>query len=150
MLPGRHVECARLNAPLAGVREHRGAALVIRGEPGIGKSALLDRAGPVRVLRAYGVESEVELPFAAPHQLFHQATAEPDLLPQSAALGLPSPDHQPATERRFLVAVGVLGELSTDVRGARLGGPATAHQIDAPLSTWIPGADRASKAAPNQ
>jgi len=47
--------------------------LVIRGEPGIGKSVLLDHAASVaadlRVLRVAGVESEMELAFAAVHQL---------------------------------------------------------------------------------
>ncbi|MEV0381299.1 AAA family ATPase [Nonomuraea sp. NPDC050643] len=112
MLPGRHGECARLNALLAGVREHRSAALVIRGEAGIGKSALLgyaaEHAGTSRVLRACGVESEVELPFAALHQLFHHVGPDLDLLPapQSAALrtalglapGPGAPQNQPQNQ----------------------------------------------------
>ncbi|GGQ70034.1 helix-turn-helix transcriptional regulator [Couchioplanes azureus] len=64
---GRRHECAVVEALLAGSAT-RGGTLVICGEPGIGKTALLDhaasRAEPV-VLRARGVESEAVLPFAA-------------------------------------------------------------------------------------
>ncbi len=71
MLAGRAAECARLDRLLAGVQTGRSAVLVLRGEPGIGKTALLAYAGEhaqvCRVLRAVGVESEMELPFAALH-----------------------------------------------------------------------------------
>ena len=73
VLAGRGTECARLDQLLADVRMGRSAALVLRGEPGIGKSALLeyagDRAGGWHVLRARGTEWEMELPFAGLHQL---------------------------------------------------------------------------------
>ena len=66
---GRRKQCGALDGLLADVRAGRSRALVIRGEPGIGKTALLgyaaDTAQDFQVARAEGVESEVELPFAA-------------------------------------------------------------------------------------
>jgi DNA-binding CsgD family transcriptional regulator len=73
-LIGRNDEVARVDALLDRVRD-RGGALVIRGEPGIGKSALLDSARDrasslgARTLATVGVESESELAFAGLHQL---------------------------------------------------------------------------------
>src|SRR5439155_21778524 len=56
-----------------GLRAGRSGALVVHGEPGIGKTVLLeyaiDSASDLRVLRAVGVESELQLAFAALHQL---------------------------------------------------------------------------------
>ena len=69
-----------------------GAVLVLRGEPGIGKTALVDHVvastSGVRVLRTVGVESEMELPFAALHQLCSPVLDRLDRLPdpQRAAL----------------------------------------------------------------
>jgi predicted ATP-dependent serine protease len=73
VLSGRGTECARLDQLLAEVQLGHSAVLVLRGEPGIGKSALLEyaaqRAADCRVLRALGAEWEMELPFAGIHQL---------------------------------------------------------------------------------
>jgi predicted ATPase len=73
VLYGRDVERASIGALLEGARAGRSGALVVRREPGIGKTALLEdtreRAVDMHVLRARGVESESELPFAALHQL---------------------------------------------------------------------------------
>src|SRR4051812_34709265 len=73
VLAGRRTECARLDHLLAEAQLGRSAGLVLRGEAGIGKSALLgyaaERADGRRVLRATGVEWEMELPFAGLHQL---------------------------------------------------------------------------------
>ena len=97
---------------------------MVRGEPGVGKSALLDylagRASGCRVVRAAGVESEMELAFAGLHQLLAPALDRIDRLPgpQREALrtvfGLsagPVPD-------RFLVGLAVLG-LVSEVAGER-------------------------------
>src|SRR6202011_6216145 len=73
VLAGRATECARLDQLLEEAQRGRSAVLVLRGEPGIGKSALLEyaaeRAEDCRVLRAIGVEWEMELPFAGLQQL---------------------------------------------------------------------------------
>ena len=67
-LLGRHSECAALDQLLASVRAGLSRALVLRGEAGAGKSALLEylvgRASGCHVVRAAGVESEMELAFA--------------------------------------------------------------------------------------
>jgi DNA-binding CsgD family transcriptional regulator len=72
-LRGRAVECATLDELLSAVRSGRSGALVVRGEAGCGKSALLDyvaaRSDGCRLDRAVGVESEMELPYATLHQL---------------------------------------------------------------------------------
>ena len=72
-LRGRGVECAQLDELLASVRAGRSRTLVVRGEAGVGKTALLEyavqSASDLGVARAVGVESEMELPFAALHQL---------------------------------------------------------------------------------
>ena len=80
-LRGRATERARLEQLLTAVRAGQSAPLVLRGEAGIGKTALLDdvaaRSEGYRVLRAVGVESEMELPFAALHQALHAAARWP-------------------------------------------------------------------------
>jgi hypothetical protein len=72
-LRGRRDECATLDRLLDKARAGRSGTLVLRGEAGVGKTALLERAvesaSDLTVLRASGVESEMELPFAALHQL---------------------------------------------------------------------------------
>src|ERR1700694_199977 len=70
---GRRSEIEVLDRLIKAVRAGESRALVVRGEPGVGKSALLeyvvDRASDCRVERAAGVQSEMELAFAALHQL---------------------------------------------------------------------------------
>jgi DNA-binding CsgD family transcriptional regulator len=70
---GRQVECAALDRLLATVRTGESQVLVLRGDPGIGKTALLDYLGQeptgYRVARAAGVESEMELAYAGLQQL---------------------------------------------------------------------------------
>ena len=117
-LRGRATERARLEQLLTAVRAGQSAALVLRGEAGIGKTALLDYAAErvegCRVLRAVGVESEMELPFAALHQLCAPLLDGLERLPPpqrdalETAFGLssgPRPD-------RFLVGLAVLSLLS--------------------------------------
>src|SRR3954469_4062735 len=72
-LHGRRQERVMLDELIAAARSGRSETLVLRGEAGIGKTALLEyaveSAPDFRVLRVAGVESEMELPFAALHQL---------------------------------------------------------------------------------
>ncbi|HET6711358.1 MAG TPA: ATP-binding protein, partial [Amycolatopsis sp.] len=117
-LVGRTSECAVLDRAIAAVRTGESRVLVVHGAPGIGKSALLahleSSATGLRVLRAVGVESEMELAFATLHQLCVPLL---DRLP-----GLPAP-QQDALEtvfglragtppERFLVGLAVLSLLS--------------------------------------
>src|SRR5580700_874090 len=73
-LRGRSREQAQLGRLLTGVRSGRSGVLVVRGEAGIGKTALLEQlveqAGGCRVARATGVQADMELPFAGLQQLF--------------------------------------------------------------------------------
>jgi len=72
-LYGRRLECAVLDELLEQVRRGRGTVLVLRGEAGVGKTALLEyvagRARGCRLARVTGVQSEMELAFAGLHQL---------------------------------------------------------------------------------
>jgi DNA-binding CsgD family transcriptional regulator/tetratricopeptide (TPR) repeat protein len=88
-LLGRDKETGALDDVLAAVRDGLSAVLVLRGEAGIGKTALLDwaagKAGDMQVTRVAGVESEMDLGFAGLHQL---------LLPFLGGLGrLPAPQR---------------------------------------------------------
>jgi len=73
VLVGRKAECAAIDQVLAGARDGSSGVVVLRGAPGIGKSALLDyamtNARDFAIARVTGVESEVGLGFAAIHQL---------------------------------------------------------------------------------
>ncbi|MFD0478543.1 AAA family ATPase [Nonomuraea thailandensis] len=118
MLHGRERECALIARLLDGARERRSAVLVVRGEAGIGKSALLGyaagRADGMRVLRGGGVESESELPYAAAHQLLHPVADRLAAIPagQAAALRAAFGLGDPVEGDRFLVSVAVLSLLS--------------------------------------
>src|SRR5215467_10688946 len=89
MLHGRSGECAAIDRLVDGARDGRSGALVLRGEAGVGKSALLaharERAEGMRVLRALGVEAESELAFAALHQLLRPVLDELGRLPAPQA-----------------------------------------------------------------
>jgi hypothetical protein len=91
---------------------------VLRGEAGIGKTALLDyaadRADQARVLRTVGVESEMELPFAALHQLCLPLLDNLDSLPppQREALGTAFGLSSGPPSSGFLVGLAVLSLLS--------------------------------------
>jgi len=117
MLRGRRAEQERIEALLAAAREGISGALVIRGEPGIGKTALLEhaaqRAEGMRVLRGAGVESEAELPFAGLHLLLRPAADALEALPgpQRRALVGVFGLGEPGTGDRFLVGAAVLSLL---------------------------------------
>src|SRR4051812_38251187 len=85
VLLGRRSECETLDRLVATVRGGESAVLVVRGEAGVGKSALLayliERASGCRIARAAGVESEMELPFAGLHQLCGPMLDRLDRLP---------------------------------------------------------------------
>ena len=76
-LYGRREERAALGKLLTQARGGQSGVLVVRGEAGIGKTALLDHivtaAADLRVIRAAGTESEMELAFAALHRLWRGA-----------------------------------------------------------------------------
>jgi tetratricopeptide (TPR) repeat protein len=117
-LQGRGSECALLDDVIAALRAGESRTLLIHGEAGIGKTALLNyavaSAADLRVLRAAGVESEMELAFASLHQLCAPLLEAVGQLPppQRGALEVafgrtagPAPD-------RFLVGLAVLTLLS--------------------------------------
>jgi DNA-binding CsgD family transcriptional regulator len=106
------------------VRAGESRALVVRGEPGVGKTALLDylagNALGCRVVRAVGVQSEMELAFAALHQLCAPMLDRLERLPgpQREALGTAFGISAGPTPDRFLIGLAVLGLLS-DAAGKR-------------------------------
>jgi DNA-binding CsgD family transcriptional regulator len=118
VLSGRGIECARLDQLLAEAQLGQSAVLVLRGEAGIGKSALLEyaakRAEGRRVLRAIGVEWEMELPFAGLHQLCAGLLDGLGRLPapQRDALATAFGLSSGAQPDRFLVGLAVLSLLS--------------------------------------
>lgn len=115
---GRAEEMARLERLLADARAGCGGALVVRGEAGIGKSALLNRvaatATDMSVLRGVGIESEIEVPFAGLHLLFHAYLDRVDALPVPQAAALRSAMGLTAAGggERFLVGAATLSLLS--------------------------------------
>jgi DNA-binding CsgD family transcriptional regulator len=119
LLYGRHKERAVIAGLLAEARQGRGGALVIRGEAGIGKHTLLqdaaNQATGFRLLRATGVQAEVELPFAALHQLLGPILDRLDRVPAPQAHALRGAFGLAETQtetNRFLVELGVLSLLA--------------------------------------
>ena len=117
-LRGRRAECAVLDELVAAVQSGSGRSLVLRGDAGVGKTALLgyavDSASELRVLQAVGVESEMELAFAALHQLCTPMLGRLDKLPgpQRDALGTVFGLRDGGPPDRFLVGLAVLSLLS--------------------------------------
>jgi predicted ATPase len=114
----RRFECGELDQLIAAVRSGESRALIVHGEPGSGKTALLDylagQAAGCRVVRAAGVQSEMELAFAGLHQPCAPLLEVLDRLPepQREAMRIafalsagPAPDQ-------FLLGLAVLGLLS--------------------------------------
>ena len=117
-LKGRRDECGVLDRLIDAVRGGESRTLVVRGEPGVGKTALLDHlvehAADCRVVRAAGVQSEMELAFAGLHQLLAPMLDRLERIPEPqrdalrTAFGVspgPAPD-------RFFVGLAVLSLLS--------------------------------------
>nr|WP_202892194.1 LuxR family transcriptional regulator [Kribbella shirazensis] len=115
---GRREERSVLDDLLVGARAGRSAALVIRGGAGIGKTALLsyllERSTGCRVLRAAGVQSEMELSYAGLHQLCTPLLTGLDHLPapQRDALATAFGLHSGDVPSRFLVCLAALGLLA--------------------------------------
>ena len=117
-LLGRRSECDTLSGLVAAAKAGRSQVLVLRGEAGIGKTALLDflleRAAGCREGRAAGVESEMELAFAGLHQLCSPYLDRLNKLPaaQQEALGTAFGLRPGSAADRFLVGLAVLTLLS--------------------------------------
>jgi DNA-binding CsgD family transcriptional regulator len=118
MLLDRLPERAALSGLIDAARAGRSGVLVLRGEPGVGKTALLDwavgSAAGLRVARVAGVESEMELAFAALQQLCVPMLGKLEGLPdpQRAALDVAFGLETGAAPDRFLVGLAALGLLS--------------------------------------
>ncbi|HUE26639.1 MAG TPA: AAA family ATPase, partial [Solirubrobacteraceae bacterium] len=118
VLHDRRSEREALVGMLAAVRSGQSRVLVVTGEPGVGKTALLESAlggaAGFRVLRAVGVESEMELAFAALQQLCAPLMDRLDRLPapQQEALGVAFGLCAGDAPDRFLVGLAVLSLLS--------------------------------------
>ena len=121
-LLGRERERAAIDRLVESARDGFGGTLIVHGEPGVGKTALLDdtigRATTLKIVRAAGVEGEMELPFAAIQQLcapilpLGERLPRPQLDALDIAFGRsPGPAPNP-----FLVALAVLGLLSEAAR----------------------------------
>ena len=140
-LVGREAELRTLGDLVDGTRD-RGAALVLRGEPGIGKSVLLHvakeraQARAMLVLSTTGTQMEAHLPFAGLHQLLRPILAGADRLPgpqRDALLGAFGMTQAPSPDM-FLVALATL-ELLTDTA------PSTPVFLAVEDAQWL---DRAS------
>src|SRR6201991_1772140 len=118
MLQGRSSECGSLDRLMQAVRAGESRTLVVRGDPGVGKTALLqyvaERASGCRVARAAGVQSEMELPFAGLHQLCGKMLDRRASLPapQGDALGTAFGLCAGDAPDRFFVGLAVLGLLA--------------------------------------
>lgn len=123
-LRGRASESALLDELVAAIRSGEGRALVIRGEAGIGKTALLeyliDSASDMNVVRTVGMESEMELAYASLHLLCGSLLDRLSTIPapQRRALEIVFGLSDGAPPDRFLVGLAVLSLLSgtADVR----------------------------------
>ncbi|MER5436695.1 ATP-binding protein, partial [Streptomyces sp. NPDC002588] len=117
-LLGRQNECQALDDLVAGARAGRSAALVLRGEAGIGKTELLryllDRATGCHIVRVAGVQSEMELSYAGLHQLCAPLLTGLDRLPepQRDALGTAFGLRGGDVPNRFLVGLAILSLLA--------------------------------------
>jgi DNA-binding NarL/FixJ family response regulator len=119
VLHGRGRDRGQIDQLLAEAQNQRSGALVVRGEAGIGKSALLEYAAASAdgfcVLRGAGVETESELPFAALHQVLHPVLEHAAEIPDRqrvALLGAFGQGPAVGAEDRFLVSLAVLSLLA--------------------------------------
>lgn len=114
----RHAECGVLHRLLMAIHAGESRALVVSGEPGVGKTALLEhlteQASGCKFARAAGVQSEMELPFAGLHQLCAPMLGNLPRLPppQREALRTAFGMSAGSAPDRFLVGLAVLSLLS--------------------------------------
>jgi DNA-binding CsgD family transcriptional regulator/tetratricopeptide (TPR) repeat protein len=117
-LRGRGSECALLDDVVSAIRRGESRSLVLRGEAGIGKTALLEyliaSASDMTVVRAVGVESEMELAFSSLHQLCTPLLDRLERLPapQRQAMEIVFGLRAGAAPDRFLVGLAVLSLFS--------------------------------------
>ena len=117
-LLGRSTELATLEEALRRCKAGASAALVLRGDAGIGKTTLLDhvagKASGCQVIQLAGVESEIELPFAALEQLLTPTLGRLEVLPepQREALRITFGQVVGAPPDRFVVGLAALGLLA--------------------------------------
>ncbi|MEU7854338.1 AAA family ATPase [Nonomuraea sp. NPDC049141] len=117
-LRGRRGECEALDRLVASAKAGQSQVLVLRGEAGVGKSALVEylvgSAKGYQILRAAGVESEMELAFAGLHQLCGPKMGQLDRLPgpQRDALAIAFGLSAGSAPDRFLVGLAVLSLLA--------------------------------------
>src|SRR5262245_28239378 len=137
---GRDHELQRIHQHIDGAANH-GAALLVRGEAGIGKSSLLAaarrraRERGMRILATSGVQAETHLPFAGLHQLLRPVLAEVEALPDAqrqallAAFGM-STVAAPDRAMIALASLELLAEVAARVPVLLLAGDA--HWLDPP------------------
>ncbi|MET0685693.1 MAG: AAA family ATPase, partial [Solirubrobacteraceae bacterium] len=121
-LIGRRAETARISTLLGEIRAGSGAALMLQGEAGIGKTALLEwaagQAGEMRVLRATGIESELELAFSGLAELCLPLLGRLDEIPAPQAGALRAAfalaDGRPGD--RFVLAMATASLLQAEAR----------------------------------
>lgn len=120
-LRGRSGETETLRAVTSSLRAGQSRVLVLRGEPGVGKTALLgylvEHAGGLRCVQVAGVESDMELAYAGLHQLCAPLLGHLDGLPspQREALAVAFGQSVGPAPERFLVGLAVLNLLSAAV-----------------------------------
>lgn len=115
LLVGRHTERSQIDALFADADSDRSRVLVLRGEPGVGKTALINYAlrstADLRVVQTVGVESEADLAFAALHQLsissldYLSRLPEPQREALEVAFGLKAGTSE---DRLFMVGLATL------------------------------------------
>ncbi len=139
MLVGRERERGDIERVLERARAGESATLAIIGEPGIGKTALLDhaagRASGMKLLRARGIESEAQIPFASLLELLRPALGALDRIPEPQAVALEGAlALRPArAQERFAVDAATLSLLATYAeQGAVAVLVVDAHWLDGP------------------